>query len=71
MSRRFESRRATRHWLQDIEAWLALLAVMLLTLEVMFQLVINPTLPAERQINLPHIENILAAIVGFYFGARS
>ena len=71
MARRLESQRAARHWLQDVEAWLALLAVLLLTLEVLFQLVINPTLPPDRQINLPHLENVLASIVGFYFGARS
>jgi hypothetical protein len=66
-----EPYRTARHWLQDIEAWLALIAVMLLTLEVMIQLVINPSLPPERQINLWHLEHILAAIVGFYFGART
>lgn len=71
VARRFESQRSARHWLQDVEAWLALLAVLLLTLEVLLQLVINPTLPPERQIVLPHMENVLASIVGFYFGARS
>jgi hypothetical protein len=60
-----------RRWLQDVEAWLALIAVMLLTLEVMLQLVINPSLPEERRLALPHVENVLAAIVGFYFGART
>ena len=49
----------------------ALLAVLLLTVEVLLQLVINPTLPPDRQIVLPHMENVLASIVGFYFGARS
>lgn len=71
VGRWFEHRRAARHWLQDIEAWLALVAVMLLTLETMIQLVINPALSDERKIVLPHLENILASIVGFYFGARS
>lgn len=58
-------------WYQDIQAWLALLAMLALAAEVIIQLVINPRLKEEQQINLPQLQNILAAIVGFYFGARS
>ena len=58
-------------WYQDIQAWLALLAMIALAAEVVIQLIINPKLDEEKQINLPELQNILAAIVGFYFGARS
>lgn len=71
VGRLLENRGHARGRLQDIQAWLSLVAVLALAAEVVCQFVINPTLPAERQIHLPHVENILAAIVGFYFGARS
>lgn len=58
-------------WYQDIQAWLALLAVVALGAEIVIQLIINPTLDEDKQIKLPDLQNILAAIVGFYFGARS
>jgi hypothetical protein len=58
-------------WLQDLRAWLALLATVGLAIEVIIQLVINPSLPPERQLSLPTWQMILAAIVSFYFGARS
>src|SRR5262249_28269142 len=64
-------RTAVRSRLQDIQAWLSLIAVVALAIEVVMQLIINPTLSEDRQIHLPHLENMLAAIVGFYFGARS
>jgi hypothetical protein len=59
------------YWYQDILAWLALLAMLGLFMEVLIQAVINPSLPPERQIQLPQVQTVLAAIVGFYFGARS
>jgi hypothetical protein len=58
-------------WFQDIQAWIALLAMLGLAAEILIRLVINPTLEADRQLHLPAWETILAAIVGFYFGARS
>jgi hypothetical protein len=58
-------------WFQDIEAWIALLSIGSLGVLLMILLFINPTLPLEGQID-PHIvEAVLAALVGFYFGARS
>jgi hypothetical protein len=65
------NRPTVRARMQDIQAWLSLIAVVLLAAEVVIQLVINPTVSEDRRISLPHLENALAAIVGFYFGARS
>lgn len=66
-----QNRTGMRSRLQDFQAWLSLMAVVLLAIEVLLQLVINPTLEESKRIQLPHIENFFAAIVGFYFGARS
>jgi hypothetical protein len=57
-------------WFQDIQAWIALLATLGMTIEVIIRLVINPTL-TERQLVLHEFEAIVAALVAFYFGARS
>jgi hypothetical protein len=57
------------YWWQDIEAWFALLGVIGLCIEVLIHFVINPTL--EKPLELPNWEGFLAAIVAFYFGARS
>jgi hypothetical protein len=57
-------------WFQDIQAWMALLASLGMTIEIMIRLVINPTL-SEHQLVLHEFETIVAALVAFYFGARS
>jgi hypothetical protein len=58
-------------WVQDIQAWLALLAVLGMVVDLLRLVVINPTLSDDRMIHLPTWEAILAGIVAFYFGARS
>jgi hypothetical protein len=58
-------------WFQDIQAWVSLLAMVGLGAEVIIRLVINPTLAADKQLTLPAWEGTLAAIVAFYFGART
>jgi hypothetical protein len=61
-------------WYQDIQAWLVLMATLGLGVVVIIEFVINPSLEAKEQtlIQLPkHLDHVLAAIVGFYFGARS
>ncbi len=58
-------------WFQDVQAWFALLGLLLLGVVVIFRFVINPSMPLEKQIDLNAVETALAAIVGFYFGARS
>jgi hypothetical protein len=58
-------------WFQDVQAWIALLALLLLGVVVLVRLVINTSLPLEQQLTLPTTEAVLAGLVGFYFGARS
>jgi hypothetical protein len=56
---------------QDIEAWIALLSLIVMGILVVIQVMINPSLPFGQQIEPSTVEGILAALVGFYFGARS
>lgn len=58
-------------WFQDFEAWVALLALLALGVLAMVHIFINPTLEPPNQVEMPTLEAILAALVGFYFGARS
>jgi hypothetical protein len=58
-------------WLQDVQAWLALLAALALGIIVLVYTVINPGLDPDKQLVVDHIEMGLAGLVGFYFGARS
>ncbi len=59
------------YWFQDVMAWVALLAVLGLTIEVLIQVVINPSVPPERRVQMPHWQAFLSAVISFYFGARS
>jgi hypothetical protein len=59
------------YWFQDIQAWFALIALLLLGVLAMWYVFIYPTLDPEHRMDLPTVEAFLAAIVGFYFGARS
>jgi hypothetical protein len=56
-------------WFQDVQAWVALLAMLGLGVEVILQMFINPSL--ETPLDLTQWEGALAGVVGFYFGARS
>jgi hypothetical protein len=56
---------------QDVQAWIALLALLTLAIILVVQLLINPTLSLGERIDLPTVESVLAALVGFYFGSRS
>jgi hypothetical protein len=58
-------------WFQDVQAWVALLALFCLGVILVIQLFINTSLPLEQKLDLPVLESVLAALVGFYFGARS
>jgi hypothetical protein len=59
-------------WYQDILAWFALLATLGLSAEVVIQLIINPSVEPEQRLYLyPWLASLLAAIISFYFGARS
>lgn len=62
-------------WYQDIQAWIAVLAVLALTGGVIYQLIIFPTISPEKAVDLKEKLNfpwqsILSGIVAFYFGAR-
>jgi hypothetical protein len=56
-------------WFQDLEGWLALVAILALSVEIMIRLVINPSL--EGPLELRNWEGVVAAIIAFYFGERS
>ena len=58
-------------WVQDIQAWFALIALFLMGIVIIVRLVINKSLPLEEQVSPTNLETVLAAFVGFYFGARS
>jgi hypothetical protein len=68
---RFLSRGYLPAWFQDVQAWVALLALFLLGFVVIVRLVINTSLPLEEVLTLEKTEAVLAGLVGFYFGARS
>ncbi len=56
-------------WVQDFEAWLSLIAVLLMAIATMIHLVINPSLSEE--LSLPFWEGMLCGVIAFYFGERS
>jgi hypothetical protein len=59
-------------WFQDVEAWIALLAVVVLIIQVLVLVVINPSVSEENQfLKDGQWDGIVAALIGFYFGARS
>jgi hypothetical protein len=68
---RFVSRGTLPAWFQDIQAWLAILALLVLGIILVIRLVINTSVPLQQQIGLEQMEAALAGLVGFYFGARS
>jgi hypothetical protein len=56
-------------WFQDFEAWVSLMAVLLMAVATLIHLVINPSLTEDLH---PAVwEAILSGIVAFYFGERS
>lgn len=56
--------------LQDMEAWLSLLALCGLGIAVIYHVFIAPTL-VEQTPSMPMAEAVLAAVIAFYFGERS
>ena len=62
-----------RRWpaFQDVQAWLSLLAMLALGIEVMVLLLINPNLKDHPPINLTGLEVALTALVACYFGTRA
>jgi hypothetical protein len=62
-----------RHWavFQDVQAWVSLLAMLGLFIEVIIILFINPNLERNPPIDLHRFEAILTAIIAWYFGSRA
>jgi hypothetical protein len=59
-------------WFQDLQAWVALIAVLALAVQVVVLVFINPSVSEDKRLLTEgHWEGAFAAIVGFYFGARS
>jgi hypothetical protein len=56
---------------QDIQAWLALVALFGMGILLVVSLFINPTVSEPYKLEMPTTQAWLAAVVGFYFGARS
>ena len=59
------------YWFQDVQAWLALLAILCMGVLLIILLFINPSLSLGQEVSPAVLEAVLAALVGFYFGARS
>jgi len=57
-------------WYQDIQAWVALIAMLLLAAIFLVQF-IDLNLPPEMKLSGPMAPAVLGGVVGFYFGARS
>jgi hypothetical protein len=64
-------RQNTPYWFEDVEAWVALVAVFGLAVDAMITLVINPSLQESDPLDAYGLEGFVAAAVAFYFGARS
>lgn len=57
-------------WYQDVLAWVSLLAVLGLGIEVILQLIVFPSMPEPRP-QVPQMQLLLSGIVALYFGARA
>lgn len=58
-------------WFLDFEAWVALISFLGLGVLLLVHVLINPTVSPDLKIDMPTVEAVLAAVIGFYFGARS
>jgi hypothetical protein len=55
----------------DLQAWVALLAMLGLGAEIVIVLFINPSLKTDVKLDLSTWECVLTGVVAFYFGSRS
>ncbi|HMC63567.1 MAG TPA: hypothetical protein VKI65_01390 [Gemmataceae bacterium] len=58
-------------WFQDVQAWISLIAVVLLVIDTLIQLVIYPNVSEGLRVPLHNWQYILTAVIAFYFGVRS
>ena len=56
---------------QDIKAWIAMIAGVLLLADSLIITVVNPSLEMSPELHLDLFEAILAGIIAFYFAVRS
>jgi hypothetical protein len=56
-------------WALDLEAWVALIGIMLMGISAIIHLIINPTLGSD--LHLADYEGFLSGVVTFYFGLRA
>ncbi|MGF1578176.1 MAG: hypothetical protein ACFCD0_02310 [Gemmataceae bacterium] len=56
---------------QDIMAWISLVAMGCLVLSYVIELLVNPSLQTHNRLEMPKTYGGFAAIIAFYFGARS
>lgn len=60
------------YWFQDLQAWVALIAAVVLIVQVVVLVVINPTVSEDLKLMQDgKWDGVVAALIGFYFGARS
>jgi hypothetical protein len=57
------------YWAQDFQAWVSLIAMVLLAVAALIHLVIQTSLPEE--LHMSDWEGFVGAVVAFYFGERS
>jgi hypothetical protein len=58
-------------WFQDVQAWIALLAILGLAALMIIHVFINPNVNPDVKVGTLPLDQTLAALVGFYFGSRS
>jgi hypothetical protein len=61
----------TPFWFQDVQAWLAILGLIVMTGLVVYYLFIDKSLSTETRPDMRIAEAVLAGIIGLYFGART
>ncbi len=56
------------YWFQDVQAWVSLVAMILLGAEIVIRLFVRPNM--DQEFDLPLFEKILVGVIAFYFGVR-
>jgi hypothetical protein len=57
-------------WYQDVQAWIAIIAMGILVIVMLIVMFINPSMSEEKQVDTTTWDGVLVAVVSFYFGAR-
>jgi hypothetical protein len=68
----FRGPQGVRPWYQDLQSWISLLAIIFLTIVLVWEFIISPGLrPEYHYVVPPELQVVLTSIVAFYFGVRS